>query len=72
MPTVGDVARAGEIEDRDYDEYVARVDAGEQCPTCKRRGPISKAQALGVPLFHCGVCGAEWFDLFTQPTTGST
>ncbi len=50
-----------------YDAHISRVDAGEECPTCRGRR-ISAAIALDIPLFHCDTCGAEWIDAYTQPS----
>ena len=59
----------GHLEDDAYDLYVARVDAGEQCPVCKRvQHSVMRTEVFGIPLFHCEWCSAEWFDLVTTPT----
>ncbi len=56
------------MADAAYDRFVERVDNGEQCPDCKAIGMIERRSAAGIPLWHCGVCGTEWFDFVTRPT----
>jgi hypothetical protein len=55
-------------EDQEYDDFVARVDAGEECPTCHASYGICKSVAMGFPLFICSRCSSEWFDWVTRPT----
>ena len=63
------VPNTSDREDDAYDLYVARVDAGEQCPVCKHlQRSVMRTEAFGIPLFHCEWCSAEWFDLVTTPT----
>lgn len=52
--------------DRLYDEFIERVDRGDQCPDCKGYKEITREVALGIPIFHCA-CGASWFDWVTRP-----
>lgn len=54
--------------DDEYDAFVERVDLGEQCPDCRLRDRVERTRALGLPLFRCKGCGAQWFDWITRPT----
>jgi hypothetical protein len=54
--------------DTEYDDFIARVDAGEQCAVCKVRHQMRRSTALGLPLFTCRRCGAEHFDHATTPS----
>lgn len=49
-----------------YDDMMARIDAGEECPRCHRED-IESAKALGMPLFHCRTCGTDWADTTKVP-----
>lgn len=55
-------------DDEAFDLYIARVDRGEQCPVCKHLDTMERTEAMGLPLFHCTLCGAEHFDSVTTPT----
>lgn len=62
--TAGDIPGCGPEphfidEDRAYDDFVARVDHGEQCPTCLERSGIEAETNLGVECFACP-CGTRW------------
>jgi hypothetical protein len=46
-------------EDAAYDDYVERVDNGEQCPDCGGRD-ITTEIALQFPLFVCRTCNCHW------------
>ena len=55
-------------EDQEYDDFVARVDEGKECPICHAYHGIEKTEAMGLPLWHCSHCSADWFDWVTRPT----
>jgi len=54
--------------DAAYERFSARVDNGEQCPVCREIHTCKRSRALGLDLFTCAFCSAEFFDLVTRPT----
>lgn len=46
-------------EDRAFDDFIARVDFGEECPRCYAREGITPENNLGLDCFVCK-CGARW------------
>jgi Zn ribbon nucleic-acid-binding protein len=57
-------------DDDAYDRMVARIDDGAECPACHSTHYIAREKALGIDLFRCGMCGENWFDMFTRPSEG--
>ena len=50
------------------DELMARqIDLGRRCPVCHRYQEAHLTTALGIDMFRCEFCSAEWFDSVTQP-----
>lgn len=44
-------------------EYERLCDEGKACPVCYQRINARRITALGIALFRCPHCSAEWFDL---------
>jgi hypothetical protein len=53
--------------DLERDLFVERVDRGEQCPACRRTGPMTITEQYGLPVFTC-TCRTSWYDYVTRPT----
>lgn len=67
MPTEYEFGHYDDAADLLRDEFVERVDAGEQCPECYSRGRIECVPVYGTKAFACP-CGCLWFDSITRPT----
>jgi hypothetical protein len=68
MPVYGVPAPLDDTtEDRDYELFRDRCDAGEQCPQCYARHNIAVAIDMqGGIWFHCDTCKHEWLDPWSK------
>lgn len=60
MIEMPDGTEIGADEDEAYDDHVARVDDGLECPKCGNRRPMA-TRIVPRPLqFECAQCRTKW------------
>lgn len=51
--------------DRQHDDAVWRVDAGQECPCCRCQDVVIENRRKPV-LYRCSLCQAGWYDWVTR------
>lgn len=56
-------------DDGPYDDFVAKVDAGQACPVCQSQRITIENHRAPV-LYRCGWCKTGFYDWVTRETAG--